>query len=104
MQPQEIRKVGGKELKILWQDQHQSIYTFPYLRGLCPCALCVNELTGERLLKQQNIAADLGASRVELVGNYAVNITFTDNHNTGLYKFDKLRKLCPCCLEKTNHG
>lgn len=34
---------------------------------------------------------------IEQVGNYAVKIRFSDGHDTGLYSWDWLRKLC---LEK----
>jgi DUF971 family protein len=30
------------------------------------------------------------------VGNYAVQIQFTDGHSTGIYSFDYLRTICPC--------
>jgi DUF971 family protein len=30
------------------------------------------------------------------VGNYAIQIAFTDGHATGIYSFDHLRQVCPC--------
>ena len=33
---------------------------------------------------------------VDLVGNYALNLFWTDGHDTGIYSFRKLRELCPC--------
>jgi len=30
------------------------------------------------------------------VGNYAIQIEFTDGHNTGIYSYDYLRTICPC--------
>jgi len=30
------------------------------------------------------------------VGNYAIQIEFTDGHSTGIYSFDYLRTICPC--------
>ena len=33
---------------------------------------------------------------VEPVGNYAIRIEWSDGHNTGIYSFDHLRKICPC--------
>ena len=94
--PKEIRKSGVKELKILWADGHQSVFPFYYLRERCPCAMCVNELTGERMIPAGSISHDVGGAKMELVGHYAITITFTDNHNTGIYKFDNLRAMCPC--------
>jgi len=33
---------------------------------------------------------------LQLVGNYAITIQWSDGHSTGIYAFDKLRQLCPC--------
>jgi len=33
---------------------------------------------------------------VDGVGNYAVSLTWKDGHNTGIYPFRLLRRLCPC--------
>jgi len=30
------------------------------------------------------------------VGNYAIQIEFSDGHATGIYSFDHLRQVCPC--------
>jgi DUF971 family protein len=33
---------------------------------------------------------------VEQVGHYAIKIDWSDGHNTGIYSFEHLRKICPC--------
>lgn len=36
-----IDRVGGYGISILWQDGHSDgIYTWHYLRALCPCEIC----------------------------------------------------------------
>jgi DUF971 family protein len=41
----DIRAVGNYAIDLRWQDGHSTgIYTFDYLRALCPCQSC----TGER--------------------------------------------------------
>ncbi len=30
------------------------------------------------------------------VGNYAIQISFSDGHSTGIFSYDYLRTLCPC--------
>ena len=30
------------------------------------------------------------------VGNYAVQIEFSDGHSTGIYSYGHLREICPC--------
>lgn len=39
---EEIRGIGNYALEFRWHDGHSTgIYTFEYLRSLCPCATCV---------------------------------------------------------------
>ena len=33
---------------------------------------------------------------VEPMGHYAIRIDWSDGHNTGIYSYDYLRKICPC--------
>ncbi len=41
LQPERAELVGRYAVQIYWSDGHSSgIYTFQYLRGLCPCADC----------------------------------------------------------------
>ncbi len=37
---------------------------------------------------------------MSVVGRYAVNIQWSDGHDTGIYSYQTLRELCPCaeCL------
>ena len=34
--------------------------------------------------------------RAELVGRYAMQIYWNDQHSSGIYSFDYLRQICPC--------
>jgi DUF971 family protein len=36
------------------------------------------------------------ARTANAVGNYAINIAFSDGHSTGIYSYDHLRSICPC--------
>jgi DUF971 family protein len=47
LKPDRAELVGRYALQIFWNDGHSSgIYSFEYLRGLCPCAECkAKELT-----------------------------------------------------------
>lgn len=95
--PQSI-DVGPHELKITWHDGHLSAYNIPYLRSQCPCAGCVHEITGEKILNDGEIAADLFCTKAEPVGHYALAFHFSDGHATGIYAYEALRRFCPCNL------
>ena len=36
-------------------------------------------------------------SKAEKVGNYALRLTWSDGHATGIYSWEHLRNICPCC-------
>jgi DUF971 family protein len=40
--------------------------------------------------------ARVTAKSAESVGNYAIQIHFSDSHSTGIYSFAALREMCPC--------
>jgi len=91
-----IKKQGKKQLEIVWKDGHVSIYSFRYLRQRCCCAGCVEEWTGKPILQPEGVALDLEGLSVMPIGNYALGFSFSDHHDTGIYNFEHLRKICPC--------
>ena len=81
----------GDDLYILWRDGHESRYRLLDLRDACPCASCVDEITGQKTLKRESIPKDIFVESSEYVGNYAFRIRWSDGHDTGLYNFRYLR-------------
>jgi DUF971 family protein len=94
--PTEIRRVDDRELHIVWADGHQTVLANKSLRERCPCAACVHEFTGERMLNPATVPPDIRADEVSLVGRYAIKIRWSDRHATGIYTFQKLREWCAC--------
>ncbi len=80
---------------IAWDDGAECTYPHRYLRGNCGCASCVSESTGQRLVSEQMVDVTVHPTAVTSVGNYAVQIVWSDGHATGIYPFDRLRRLCP---------
>ncbi len=93
--PVEIRRVD-REVHITWDDGHRTVYANKALRERCPCAACVHEVTGERMLDPASVPADIRAEEISLVGRYAVKVRWSDRHSTGIYTFARLRADCPC--------
>jgi len=94
--PADIRMVGEKEIMLTWEDGHRSLFETRVLRFLCPCAQCVDERTGKRILKLEQVAQNILISKYSPVGRYAVRFHFSDHHETGIYGFEFLRSSCPC--------
>ena len=95
--PIEIGRANQHDVKIRWQDGHESIYPARELRLRCPCAGCVDEMTGVVRVISTNVPQDVHPLKIDLVGRYAITIDWSDGHHTGIYSFELLRTLCPCC-------
>jgi len=94
IEPREIKQEGDAGLRITWADERVCNYTAAELRRACPCAQCVNEWTGQRVLKPDMISNELTIADLNLVGRYALNFRWSDGHETGIYSFRYLREFC----------
>ena len=92
--------VTPHELAIAWSDGHESYYPFGELRRSCPCATCrerPRQPAGHSLSMLSGPSIDeLRITELRPVGAYAVQIVWSDGHDTGIYSFETLRASCPC--------
>jgi DUF971 family protein len=94
--PAAMRQEGPQTLAVTWGDGHESRYPVRALRLACGCASCVDEWSGEERLDEAAIPADVHPLRISPVGRYAIQIAWSDGHETGIYPFRRLRALCAC--------
>ena len=94
IEPREIKHEDDFTLSITWGDDRQCRYEAAELPRACPCAQCVNEWTGERVLKPESISENIEIRDLSIVGRYALNFRWSDGHETGIYSFRYLRELC----------
>jgi DUF971 family protein len=100
-------------LSITWRDGHRSVYSFDDLRRDCPCASC-NDARSRRLQVREIMVLSgpvLKPGEVQItdyrsVGWYALNFTWSDGHDTGIYTYESLRAKCTCglCSDSTVSG
>jgi ATP-binding protein involved in chromosome partitioning len=83
----------GTRLRISWRDGAESSYAPRALRLACPCAACVEEMTGRPILDPASVAADVHPRSIDYVGRYALRFVWSDGHSTGIYPFDYLRRM-----------
>ena len=95
--PVEVGRANQHDVRIVWQDGHVSVYPARELRLKCPCAGCVDEITGQMRVIASSIPQNVYPLKIDVVGHYAISIQWSDGHNTGIYAFDRLRRMCPCC-------
>jgi ATP-binding protein involved in chromosome partitioning len=94
--PDEIIGLLRSTITFKWPDGHQTVYPARYLRLRCRCAGCVEEMSGAPLLDEASVPETIRAQRIEMIGQYAIQIGWTDGHDTGIYNFRELRASCPC--------
>jgi DUF971 family protein len=91
--PKDITFDGRMHIK--WHDGAHTIYDYWELRTVCPCASCVDELTGKKVLDDSTVPKDIHPVKSAYIGNYALEILWSDDHSTGIYTFQKLRDEYP---------
>lgn len=89
--PEVTLKQGS--IHIAWGNGATSTLKAYDVRCACPCAMCVDEYTGEALLDPAKVPADVYAESAQLLGNYAVSFAWSDGHTSGIYSWEYLREL-----------
>lgn len=102
MRPRHIDIKKDEGLTITWEDGSTSFYSVAYLRKHSPSAdaralreeMARNPLT----VLPTSTGSSSGPLRIEEahpVGNYAISLTFSDGHNTGIYSWRYLAEIAP---------
>ena len=107
-----VLKTEGTGVEVDWKDGHRSQWNFAWLRNACPCATCNDERTkagrqagtpkpktGGPLVLYEAPPRPL---EVTPVGKYAIRFKWNDGHESGIYSWDYLRRMCLCneCLAR----
>ena len=82
-----------RTLSLLWQDGHRDDLDVRDLRLACRCALCIEEMSGRKLLDPQTVRADVSPRQITSVGHYAIQFDWSDGHSSGIYAFNDLRAM-----------
>lgn len=91
--PAGMRRRDARTLTIIWQDGEHHDFDVRSLRLACPCARCIDEMSGRPLLVPASVPRDIVPREIHSVGSYAVGITWSDGHASGIHAFDTLRAL-----------
>ena len=75
-----------KSLQIAYDNEKFLILSSSFLRAYTPSA------ENKKNLKSPDINkfSEVSIKKIEKVGNYAIRISFSDGHNTGIYSWDFL--------------
>ena len=92
--PTNIRSISEESvLELTWPDGTVARLPFYSLRCACPCAGCVDEMTGVRTLDLKSVPTNVRPTSIGFSGNYALKIDWSDNHNSGIYTWNRLMEL-----------
>ncbi len=80
-------------LSIVWGDGKEEHFRFSDLQKNCPCANCLDENTGKKLLDLKTVKENVRASSIRPVGRYGLQFQFTSGCSTGIYSFESLRRM-----------
>jgi DUF971 family protein len=83
----------GQNVKLTWEDGKRTAISGRALRQVCPCAQCVDEWTHKRTFTPEAIPAGITVREIRPVGNYALGLTFSDGHSTGIFNWKYLREI-----------
>lgn len=81
----------GKGILVEFENHPLHAINSKDLRSVCTCAHCVEEMTGEKLLKKSDIPDSIYPFSMNPVGNYALGINWSDNHSS-LYPYEMLKQ------------
>ncbi|MBB6478442.1 P-loop NTPase [Spirochaeta isovalerica] len=86
-------KLFPDRVSITWEGEAPIEIGNHLLRDSCQCALCVDEYSGEKTLKTEDIPEDIHALESVPLGNYAVSIQWSDGHTSSIYPYKVLKSL-----------
>ena len=86
-------------LSITWSDGKTCQYPFAGLRAICPCVTCKgghDNMGGPPDIDVLYSTKNEGVSiqNILTVGSYAIQIVWSDGHDTGIFTWDYLRQAC----------
>lgn len=92
--PRRIRIAESGALEITWNDDLVTVIPMAMLRRACPCATCKAEASARGTSYIPLFSREaLTLSNLDRLGYYALQLTWKDGHNTGIYPYSILRSL-----------
>ncbi|MEO8478095.1 MAG: DUF971 domain-containing protein [Gemmatimonadota bacterium] len=93
--PKAIRRLDDR-IEFQWSVDHVGDFAGRSLRLACPCAACIDEMSGRPLLDPASVPDDIRADTITAVGAYGIRVRWSDGHATGIYTYAMILGLCPC--------
>jgi DUF971 family protein len=88
-----VSYVKGRGMVVALGDGREHELAPADLRRRCRCALCIDEMSGEQVLKPEDVGEDIFPTQIQTMGNYAIAIHWSDGHTSSIYPYDLLLEL-----------
>lgn len=76
-----------------WEPGGARLASGRELRLACPCAHCVHEISGRRMLEPSAVPEIVAVRDMQPTGRYGYRILFDDGHDSGIYPLELLAEL-----------
>ena len=84
MIPSSIKLLKKKKVQFYYEDGRCLILNSEFIRACSPSAENKKHAKNPKVERFKNV----GISKIEKVGNYALRFVFDDGHDTGIYSWD----------------
>lgn len=94
--PIRVKRRNAAVLCAEWSDGFDSCILLSDLRDACPCAHCMGEeIMGQKVFHGfKKFAPGMNELKaLTVVGNYAMQATWKDGHDSGIYTWQTLRSI-----------
>ena len=85
-------RTKSRQLELAYENGKSYSLSCEYLRVYSPSAEVKGHGPGQEVLQTEKINVNITA--IKPVGNYALQLVFDDDHDTGLYSWPYLYELC----------
>ncbi len=88
----ELTQLDNHTFMIFWNDGRKGRYRLSDLQERCPCAACLDQMTGRRSYGIKS-DPDVRAIRIYSVGRYAIKIEYSSGCSLGIYDYHILHRM-----------
>jgi ATP-binding protein involved in chromosome partitioning len=93
VRPTGLSQDGPDTLVVAWSDGCSTRHAVRRLRLACKCAQCIDEWSGEALLDPDSVPVGVRPLRIDPIGHYGLQFSWSDGHSTGITTFETLWEL-----------
>lgn len=80
-----IERIGESMVEVAFYGGSHRRFSLSTLQAACPCARCVDEVTGRRVVDLELLDPNVRVGKIEKIGNYGLRFEFSSGCRQGIY-------------------